>query len=203
MLSSIRGHVVEINSKSLVVENQGLGYEILVADPKSFSINQDVFLYLYHHIREDGEFLVGLTSKEERSAFRLLLNVNGIGPKTALTILSKITYSQLLTAISNNDLEVIESLPGISSHMASQIFLDLREHISKKVKSNTTEYRKVKDALLALKFKAKEIDKVLPGIYIANGTTEQILKEALRRLQKWHESQISISKKMKRNLKNL
>lgn len=184
MLSSIRGHVVEINSKSLVVENQGLGYEILVADPKTFHINQDVFLYLYHHIREDGEFLVGLTSKEERSAFRLLLNVNGIGPKTALAILSKITYSELLTAISNNDLEVIESLPGISSHMASQIFLDLREHISKKVKSNTIEYKKVKEALIALKFKAKDIDKVLPGIYIANATTEQILKEALRRLQK-------------------
>ncbi len=183
MLSSIRGHVVEINSRSLVVENQGLGYEILVADPKSFNINQDVFLYLYHHIREDGEFLVGLTSKDERNAFRLLLNVNGIGPKTALTILSKISYGQLLTAISNNDLELIESLPGISSHMASQIFLDLKEHISKKVKSDTSQYKKVKEALKALKFKPKDIDKVLPGIYIANGTTEEIFREALRRLE--------------------
>lgn len=183
MLSSIRGHVVEICSRSLIVENQGLGYEILVAEPKSFSINQDVFLYLYHHISEDAEYLVGLVSKDERSAFRLLLNVSGIGPKTALTILSKISYVELLTAISNNDLELIESLPGISSHMASQIFLDLREHISKQVKSNATQYKEVKEALKALKFKSKEIDKVLPGIYIANGSTEQIIREALRRLQ--------------------
>ena len=183
MLSSIRGNVIEICSKSLVVENYGLGYEILVTDPKSFSINQDVFFYLYHHKSEDNEFLVGLTSKEERSAFKLLLNVNGIGPKTALAVLSKITYSELLTAISNNDFELIQSLPGISAHMASQIFLDLKEHISKKVKSETEEYKKVKEGLKKLGFKAKEIDKVLPSIYISNGTSEQILTEALRRLQ--------------------
>ena len=65
--------------------------------------------------------------------FKLLLNVNGIGPKTALTILSKINYSQLLTAVSNNDLELIESLPGINGHMASQILLDLKQHIGKYV----------------------------------------------------------------------
>lgn len=182
MLSSIRGRVIEIGFRSLVIENQGLGYEVLVADPKSYHLNQDVFLYLYHHIREDNEFLVGLTSKEERSGFRLLQNVNGIGPKTALMILSKISYSQLLTAISNNNVELIEALPGISSHMASQIFLDLRNHISKNVKSNVTQYKEIKDALKALGFKSKEIDKVLPNIYIANGSKEEIISEALRRL---------------------
>ena len=183
MLSSIRGRVVEIGNRSLIIENQGLGYEVLVADPKSFHLNQDVFLYLYHHIREDNEFLVGLSSKEERSAFRLLQNVNGIGPKTALAILSKITYAQLLTAISNNNFELIEALPGISSHMASQIFLDLKEHIARNVKTNVTQYKEVKEGLKTLGFKSKEIDKVLPGIYIANGTKEEILTEALRRLR--------------------
>jgi Holliday junction DNA helicase RuvA len=183
MLSSIRGTVIEVGHRSLIIENQGLGYEILVSDPKSFHVNQDVFIYLYHHKREDGEFLVGLTSKEERSGFRLLLNVNGIGPKTALSILSKISYSQLLTAISNNNFELIESLPGISSHMASQIFLDLKEHISRNVKSNVAQYKEVKDALKNIGFKSKEIDKVLPSIYIANGSTQEIIREALRRLQ--------------------
>ena len=112
-----------------------------------------------------------------------MLNVNGIGPKTALSILSKISYSQLLTAISNNNFELIESLPGISSHMASQIFLDLKEHISRNVKSNVAQYKEVKDALKNIGFKSKEIDKVLPSIYIANGSTQEIIREALRRLQ--------------------
>ena len=183
MFSSIRGKIIEIGSRFLVIENQGLGYYVLVADVSQFSLNQDVFLYLYHYKKEESEYLVGLTSKEERSAFRLLLGVNGIGPKTALGILSKISYGQLLTAISNNDLELIESLPGISSHMASQIFLDLKEHISRNVRSNEAQYKEVKETLKALKFKVRDIDKVLPGIYIANGTTQQIVTEALRRLQ--------------------
>ena len=183
MLSSIRGTVIEVGHRSLIIENQGLGYEVLVADPKSFHLNQDVFMYIHHHKREDGEYLVGLSSKEERSGFKLLLNVNGIGPKTALTILSKLNYAQLLTAISNNNFDLIESLPGISSHMASQIFLDLKEHISRNVKTNVAQYKEVKEALKNIGFKSKEIDKVLPGIYIANGSTQEIVKEALRRLQ--------------------
>ena len=183
MLCSIKGTVIEVGHRALIIENQGLGYEVLVADPKSFHLNQDVFMYLYHHKREDGEFLVGLPTKEERNGFKLLLNVNGVGPKTALSILSKISYSQLLTAISNNNFELIEALPGISSHMASQIFLDLKEHISKKVKTNVSQYKEVKDALKTLGFKSKEIDKVLPGIYIANATNQDIITEALRRLR--------------------
>ena len=183
MLSSIRGRVIEIGYRSLLIENQGLGYEVLVADPKSYHLNQDVFLYLYHHVREDNQFLVGFSSIEERSGFRLLQNVNGIGPKTALGILSKISYSQLLTAISNNNFELIEALPGISSHMASQIFLDLKEHIARNVKTNVAQYKEVKEGLKSLGFKSKEIDKILPGIYIANGSTEEIIGEALRRLR--------------------
>ena len=183
MLCSIRGTVIEIAYRSLIVENYGLGYEVLVADPKSFHLNQDVFLFLHHHKSEDRELLVGFASKDERSMFKLLLNVNGVGPKTALAILSKISYSQLLTAVSNNDLELIESLPGINGHMASQILLDLKEHISRNVKLNSTQYKEVKDGLKKLGYKIKEIDKILPGIYIANGTTQQILTEAIRRLQ--------------------
>ena len=67
--------------------------------------------------------------------------------------------------------------------MASQIFLDLKEHISRNVRSNEAQYKEVKETLKALKFKVRDIDKVLPGIYIANGTTQQIVTEALRRLQ--------------------
>ena len=67
--------------------------------------------------------------------------------------------------------------------MASQIFLDLREHISKNVKSNTKQYKDVKEGLKRLGYKPKEIDKVLPNIYISNATPDLVIKEALRRLQ--------------------
>lgn len=183
MLYSIRGKITEIGGRFLVIENFGIGYEILVSDPQSFKLNDEVFLYLHHHITEDAEYLVGFSNKDERSAFRLLLHVNGIGPKSALLILSKLSYNQLLTAISNNDLKTLESIPGISTRVASQIYLDLKDYIAKNSHENFSQYKEVKEALKILKFKVKDIDRVLSSIYIANGTTEDILKEALRRLQ--------------------
>ena len=67
--------------------------------------------------------------------------------------------------------------------MASQIFLDLKEHIAKNRKNNVGQYKEIKEALKTLGYKPKEIDKVLPGIYIANGTNQEIIAEALRRLK--------------------
>lgn len=182
MYYSIRGKIQAVEPKFLVIETNGIGYEILVSKPESFNVGDDVFLYLYHHIREDDEYLAGFLDNDEKNAFKLLLHVNGIGPKSALQILSKITYKELLTAISNNDLETIEHIPGISSRIASQIFLDLRDFISKTNKENVSRYKEVKEALKKLKYKASEIDKVLPSIYIVDGTKEDIFKEALRRL---------------------
>ena len=182
MYYSIRGKVQEINSKFLVIETNGIGYEILVSKPERFALNDDVFLFLYHHIREDDEYLVGFLDQEEKDAFKLLLHVNGIGPKSALQILNNITYKELLIAISNNDLETIEHLPGVSSKTASQIFLDLRDFISKTNRENIAQYKEIKEALKKLKYKVSEIDKVLPHIYIVDGSKEDIFKEALRRL---------------------
>lgn len=182
MYCSIRGKVQEIDPKFLVIETNEIGYEILVSKPERFEVNQEVFLYLYHHIKEDCEYLVGFLDQEEKDAFKLLLHVNGIGPKSALQILNNITYKELLVAISNNDLEAIEHLPGISSKTASQIFLDLRDFISKTNRENAALYKEVKEALKKLKYKVAEIDKVLPHIYVVDGTKEDIFKEALRRL---------------------
>lgn len=183
MICSLRGKVSEISSRFLVVENNGIGYEVLVAKPNDFLLGSDVKLNIYHHIREDDEYLVGFITPKEKEAFKLLLHVNGIGPKSALSILSRINYDELLIAISNNNLELIESIPGISSHVASQILLDLKEYIARTNRENVVQYKEVKEALKALKFKVKEIDPVLSNIYIPNGTNEEILKEALRRLQ--------------------
>lgn len=183
MLYSIRGKVIEKGNNFLVIENSGIGYDILVSNPDSFVLEDEIFLYLYHHIKEDSEYLVGFSTKDEMNAFKLLLHVNGIGPKTATAILSKISCNQLLTAISNNDLEILRSVPGISERVSQQIYLDLKDYISKSSRENVVQYKEVKEALKSLKFKVKDIDKVLPNIYIANGTTEDIIKEALRRLQ--------------------
>ena len=98
---------------------------------------------------------------------------------SAITILSNVNGDDLLTAISNKDLDFIQNVPGIGGRAANQILLDLGEYIAKSNKENKKQYNEVKDILKALNFKVREIDKVLPGIYIPNGTNEDYVKEAL------------------------
>lgn len=183
MYYSIKGRVSKIESKFLVIENCGIGYEVFVAKPHTYSEGEYVSLYLYHHIKEDAEYLVGFNNSDEKEAFKLLLHVNGIGPKGALNILSSMNVNQLLLAISENNAELIESVSGISNKIASQIILDLKCYICKFNTENNKYYSEVRDALKRLKFKVKEIDRVLPYVYTLTGTKEDILKEALRRLQ--------------------
>lgn len=183
MLYSIRGKVTLIDTRFIVVETCGIGYEVLVANPKSFILGDEVSLFLHHEIKEDDEYLAGFMSQEEKDVFKLLLRVNGIGPKSAITILSNVSYADLLSAISNNDINFIQNVPGIGERVAYQILLDLKEYIAKSNKQNVTRYKEVREALKILKFKAKEIDTVLPNIYIPNATNDMILKEALKRLE--------------------
>lgn len=183
MYYSIRGKVSKIESKFLVIENCGIGYEVFVAKPDNYIEGSFVSLFIYHHIKEDSEFLVGFNDLKEKEAFKMLLHVNGIGPKGALTILSTMSINQLLLAISENNSELIENVSGISSKIASQIILDLKCYISKFNIENNKYYSEVREALKRLKFKVKEIDKVLPYVYTSSGTKEDMLKEALRRLQ--------------------
>lgn len=182
MLFSIRGKVIQVEPKFLVVETNSIGYEILVSKSEQFEINEEVFLYLHHEIKEDDEYLVGFKDLSEKNAFKLLLHVNGIGPKSALTILSNVNPDELLVAISNDDFEFINSIPGISARTASQMLLDLKEFITKSNRDNFSKFKEIKAALKSLKFKSKEIDDVLINIYIPNATDQDILKEALKRL---------------------
>lgn len=182
MLFSIKGKVIFLEKRSIVIEASNFGYEVLVPKPNNFKIGDDVFLFLHHVIKEDDEYLVGFENLDEKNAFKILLNVQGIGPKSALAILSNTNYNDLFTAILNNNVDFIESIPGISSRTASQILLDLKEYIIKENKENNQYYSEVKEALKNLKFKVKDIDRVLPKIYIESCNRDLLFKEALRRL---------------------
>ena len=187
MFYSIKGTIAKIENKFLVIENNGIGYEVFVSKPSSYQEGSDVKLLIYHHIKEDAEFLVGFEDLREKEAFKLLLHVNGIGPKGALTILGSMEINQLLLAISENDISLIESISGVSNKIASQIVLDLKCYISKFNVENNIYYFEVREALKKLQFKVKEIDSVLPYVYTKNGTKEEMLKEALRRLNNVHK----------------
>lgn len=183
MLYSIKGKVTSVDKRTIIIETNGIGYEILVSDGNNYMKEEFIHLYLHHVIKEDDEYLVGFRSLEEKSAFKLLLNVQGIGPKSALAILANVTYDELLTAISNNDLEFVEAIPGVSDRVASQIMLDLKQYIARNNKENSVMFKEVKQILKGFGFKVADIEKVLLKIYMPNAGRDEIVKEALRRLK--------------------
>ena len=126
MIAFVSGIVVDQDSDSLVLDNQGIGYQIYCGRPFDVSMGDDIQLYTYHHIREDAMLLFGFLSKLELNLFKQIINVKGVGPKTGLNILSKTTHQQLIQAIDQEDIAFLRTLPGVGPKMASQMILDLR-----------------------------------------------------------------------------
>ena len=99
MIAFIQGTVRLIRTETIVVDVQGIGYEIYVSRPETVHLGKDLFLYTYQYVREDAILLFGFEKEEDYEVFMRLINVRGIGPKSALNILSAISGSQMIEAI--------------------------------------------------------------------------------------------------------
>ncbi len=132
MLAFIKGQLAQMTEDGIVVENNGLGYEMSV--PLSVmnqlpAIGGDVKIYTYLHVREDAMKLFGFLSKDDLAVFKLLITVNGIGPKGALGILSAITPDDLRFAVLADDVKAISKAPGIGTKTASKLILELKDKL--------------------------------------------------------------------------
>lgn len=183
MYFSLTGKITHILDGKVVINVNNVSYEVLVAHDQDYSLNEVTTIYTHYVIREDEQYLVGFKSLDEKKAFLSLINVKGIGPKTAINALSATTANELFTAISANNVTFLKKLPGIGSKAASQIILDLKGQLTS-TKADIHQYEQVRAALKSLGFKVKEIEDALAKVSIPNGTNEEILKEALRKLRK-------------------
>ncbi|MCL2770710.1 MAG: Holliday junction branch migration protein RuvA [Firmicutes bacterium] len=139
MISFIEGKIVEKTDKSIIVKCGHMGMEILAS---SFSIanakhtGEEDFFYTYLHVREDALVLLGFKTKEERGIFLNLIEVSGIGPKAAMTILSAMPLENLASAIVRGDVNALASAKGVGKKTAERIVLELKENIRKNYKSD-------------------------------------------------------------------
>lgn len=186
MYSHFRGKITDIESNSVVIEVNNIGYELLVSHPNEFVIGEELILYSYQVIREDETYLVGFKTKKEKEAFLSLISVKGIGPRSAINALSATDPETLFNAIDASNVLYLKKLPSIGAKAASQIILDLKGKLSdiNPKNINVNLYADVKDGLKGLGFKNKEIEKVLLDINIPNADSETIMLEALKRLRK-------------------
>ncbi len=129
MIASLKGTVLKIRSESLILDVHGIGFEVIVGKTDGFSEGSELFLYTYLQSREDGQVLFGFRDETEYDLFVQLIKIKGIGPKTAVNMLSAMSSSAMLQAIETGDLKALKSLPGIGAKTASQIILDLKGKI--------------------------------------------------------------------------
>ena len=183
MIYFLRGEIHQVESDSVVIDVNNVGYQVLVSHASSFEVGQKVLLYTYNVVREDENYLIGFSDIEERNVFLSLIKVKGLGPKTVIGALSATTPQDVINAISSNNVAFLKKLPGLGAKAAGQIILDLKGELTG-TKGNPKQYEEVYDALKALGFKGAAIDRVLASINEPNASTEDILRIALSRLRK-------------------
>ena len=157
MIAFVSGKVKLIRKETIVIDVQGIGYEVYTGNTFQFSLNQEVFLYTYQHVREDAILLFGFIEEQDYDVFMRLINVKVIGPKTALNLLVACPAKEMVEAIENDDIKRLKALPGIGAKTASQIVLDLKGKFvsmpSKEDAISNPVWQECQEALIALGYK--------------------------------------------------
>ena len=132
MISYIKGILEDMSPGMVVVDNRGIGYQMMVPmRGESFpKIGQEIKIYTHMHVREDDVSLFGFLSKEEKEAFELLIGVNGIGPKVGLSVLSTLSVYELKMAVISEDVKTISKTPGLGPKGAKKLILELKDKLS-------------------------------------------------------------------------
>lgn len=199
----IKGRVDYIGPEFVVIENNGIGYQISTPNPFSFSkqFGQEVKVFTYYHVRQDVIALYGFHSREEKTLFMKLLDVTGIGPKGALAILASGEPVQVVQAIENEDEAFLVKFPGVGKKTARQMILDLKGKLQNivpdffpdlfshdEIQPQSSHHNpQLDEAILALQvlgYSEKEIKKISPELKTEKLTTDQYIKKALQRLLK-------------------
>ena len=198
MYEYLTGLVTVVAPQYIVVDVNGVGYKLLVANPYRYQEDRTkkVQVYVYQAVREDNISLFGFTDQNEKNLFMQLINVSGIGPKSALAILANPDHQGLVDAITNNNVSYLTKFPGIGKKTASQIVLDLRDKLTNESSNSlfattqltvdATVNRELKDALEALAvlgYKERDIKKVQKTLMKEEQmATDEYLRQALRLL---------------------
>lgn len=183
MYGYIKGKITEIESNYVIIDNSNIGYIVYTPNPYSYSLNDEVTIYLYQYIREDENTLYGFKTKEEKEMFLKLIGVKGLGPKMALPILAASTPKGIIDAIERENILYLKKFPKIGDKVARQIILDLKGKLASQTKENTQDFTELIDALKSLGYKQSDINKVLKNID-KEETIENQIKEALKLMLK-------------------
>ncbi len=196
MIGQVFGTLLEKQPPTLLIRAQGLGYEI-DAPMSTFyrlpELGQELTLFTHLVVREDAHQLFGFYTKQERTLFRTLLKVNGVGPRLALTILSSIEPEEFVRCVLNQETAKLICLPGIGKKTAERLIIEMRDRLKDwSIETSTaaplfstqpSRNRTLQDAisaLIALGYKPQEASRAVAKVGEGDFSSEEIIRRALR-----------------------
>ena len=185
MYGYISGIIKDIESNYIIIDNNGIGYLIYVANPYYYQIDNKYLVYTYNAIREDEYSLYGFKSKEELNLFLKLISVKGLGPKMALPMFATGSISGIMDAIDRENILYLKKFPKIGDKVARQIILDLKGKLSVGNSNNEDSNNdcELTQALVALGYKQVDVKRIIKNVDM-NLSIENQIKEALKLLLK-------------------
>ena len=200
MIGRLSGLLLEKQPPQLLVDVQGVGYE-LEAPMSTFyqlpAMGESVTLHIHMVVREDAQLLYAFYSLSERQLFRDLIKINGVGPKLALTILSGVTAEEFTRCVMEGDAKALTALPGVGKKTADRLIVELRDRLAKNadavlpsaasvagLKVDSNPISDAVSALTSLGYKAQEASQMVRAVETEGMTTEAIIKAALKSMVK-------------------
>lgn len=199
MLAYIKGELAAVSEDTVVVETNGIGYELFAPATAIMNlpaVGSEIKIYTYLYVREDAVQLFGFITRDELEVFKLLITVSGIGPKGALAILSNVTPDELRIAVATDDVKAISAAQGIGAKTAGKLIIELKDKL--KVKDVTAPGKVVESlagvdasdvkmdvilALEALGYSSTEASRAVRQVEGAGGMdADTLLSAALRKI---------------------
>jgi len=189
MIAQLNGKLIEKNPTDLIVDCGGVGYELKISlnTFSSISSDENITIFTKLIVREDAQILYGFADKVEREMFNHLVSVSGIGPNTAMIMLSSLVPGEIASAITNEDVKTIQGVKGIGAKTAQRVIIDLKDKMLKMsfssenmFNANNTNQFDALTALASLGFDKKAAEKAVDKVSTGQESVEVLIKEALK-----------------------
>ena len=189
MIGSLRGRLTFKQAPSIIIECQGVGYDVETPMSTFFElpiVGEELFLFTHLLVREDAQILYGFATEEERALFRTLLRVRGVGARIGLAILSAMSVGDFNRCIEYEDTVHLSKIPGIGKKTAERLIIEMRDRIQTTGGAHVTvtvaqgAKSEAVDALVSLGYKPAEVNKLIATLDVDGQSAEDIIRQALR-----------------------
>lgn len=199
MIGRIAGQLIEKMPPELLVDVNGVGYEMVVSMTTFYelpAIGEQVVLHTHFQVKEDAHSLYAFATKDERALFRILIKVNGVGPKMALSVLSSMSSEELVQFVQESDVTALTRIPGVGKKTAERLIIELRDKLGQATKNDLLSVpavlhkvqadprQEAEAALIALGYKPQEAARAIAQVPVSGDSSEQVIKMALKNMLK-------------------